>query len=437
MVIVGLLLLGSLTCFTFAALRKFNIRDKKLYAILLGVLVLHICVVLFIHYTGFDPFPGGADYNGYHRDAVEIATRFKSGNFSLENIPLLHYFPVIIGVVYTITAPAMVVGQLFLIWIVLLSVILLYLLVLEIRGDGKGFWLVGLAAIFYPSLLYFSSILLKDSLVVMLSLLGLLLSLKMAKNATPPLFVAFFVTVTALIHFRFYIGFALLFSFIVSWFLISHFEWDRRVKYGLIIIFLLGFSPQIAGLGYYGNMQLQSFLTETAITNYREVAYAPQPIYEPVGPKENNGPKITEPNPFDREDASGTGSSFTVDVNFDNKYKFIANYCLSFIYTLLGPFFWQLRYKKHLLFLLETIPWYFICAVIFYQAYACYKAIGPRQWLAKYKYTLPILLFCIFSVGAISLFISNFGIIARIRMPVLLSLITLLSLPYVWNRRDL
>ncbi|MSU54598.1 MAG: hypothetical protein EXS48_02040 [Candidatus Staskawiczbacteria bacterium] len=423
----GLSLLVFLTMLTFIVLYQCNIRDKRLYRMLLIALVVHSFVVAVLHYTGFNPSPGGADYDGYHHDAVEIALRFKAANFSLQGIPLLHYLPVIIGVVYAITMPTMVVGQLFLVWIVLLSIILLYLLLWELWETGKGFVLVALVAICYPSFLYFSSLLLKDGLVVALSLVGLLLSLKMIKNTTLPLFLAFFATTTLLIHFRFYIGFALLFSCIICWFLLSRLEFSKKMMCGFFMVFLLGFSPQIVGIGYYGHSQLTAFLNEKSVLNYREVAYAPKPDDNPLIQQEANVPPKVHPS-FGGDDVSGTGSSVTVHVNFNNKYKFVINYCLSFAHAFFGPFFWQLRYGKHVLFLLETLPWYVLCFFVALGLYRSFKTNGWRHFFASYARALPILVFSLLALGAMSLFINNFGILVRIRTSVFMALLCLLPL---------
>ncbi len=411
---VGLLLIALLSAITFLALNKLGIGDRKLYMILGLILLLHISVVLLIHCTGFNPFPGGADYEGYSYDAIKIAHRFDNLNFSLEGVALLHYFPVIIGAVYAVTFPAMIVGQLFLVWIVLLSVILLWLLVLEIGGTKKGAFLTGLIAAFYPSFLYFSSLLLKDSLVILLALASLLLIVKILKNFSGLKFLMFFAVLTCLFHFRFYIGFAAIFTFIICWFWISNLKFKERIIYGVAMVLLLGFAPQLTGLGYYGQSPLVSFLNANSIINFREVAYAPKPSDNVFSEFKN--------------DNSGTGSSFTVDVSFGNKYKFVENYLISSNYAFFGPFPWQLRYKKHLLFLLETVPWYFLLCLIFYGAYECLRNNGFKAFLKIYRFTLPILIFSLLVIGALSLFITNFGILARIRIPVFLAMFCLLAL---------
>ncbi len=443
-VIIGLLVLAALTAITFIVLHKNGVYDKNLYSILLAVILLHAALVLFIHYTGFNPFPGGADADGYHAQAVEIASRLHQGIFSLEGIPLLHYFPVIIGVLYAFTLPAMVIGQLFLVWLVALSVLLMYFLVLEIGGTSKGFLLPGITVLFYPSFLYFNSLLLKESLVIALSIAGLLVAIKICKKFSIIYFAVLFAIITAITHFRFYIGFALLFSFLISWFVIASMPLKKRLCLGLGLVIILGFSPQLTGIGYYGRFAVASFLNVDAITNFREVVYSPEAANnQQIQPGETSQPEIVadqnQPEIVQgggkiitgedlRQDTSGTGSSFKVEVAADNKFKFVINYGISFLYTVLGPFFWQLRYTKHFLFLLEVIPWYIVGAFVLWRAYCRWRQTSAKEFFRYYRYALPLVLFSLLALGAISLFINNFGIIFRIRMPATIAIICLLGL---------
>jgi len=410
--LAGLLLVFVLMCATFIVLKSLKLFSKELKAVMLLMFFLHLAVVLCIYLTGFNPFPGGADYVGYNHDAIIIAQRVRSMNFNISDMGLLHYYPLIIGYVYAFSVPDMVVGQMFMIWIAVLCAVFLYFLALELGCSKKGAFWVCVACSLYPSFLYFGSLLLKDGLIVLLVLAGLLLAVKILKKYSGIQFLIFFAILTALMHFRFYIGFALMFSFIISWFLAANQKLFKKVLLGLGLILLIGFSPQIAGLGYYGQQAFKDFLNIGSITNYREKAYVPESYYEPGG---SGGPSL-----------SGNDSSFVVSVNSGNKFRFIMNYGTSYVYSFLGPFPWQLKFKKHLMFLFETIPWYFLLIVSFYGICRKIKKTSLAEFLRENKFFLPILIFSAFAFGALSLFINNFGIIARIRMPIFISMFSLL-----------
>ncbi len=420
---VGLLLIFFLFVITFLILLKIGIKDKELYLLLLVVFLIHLAVVLFIYYAEFKPFGGGADYEGYNQTAIEIAQRFKQGNFSLAGIRLGHYFPLLIGIIYIFTLPEMIVGQLFTVWLAALSVLFVYLIVKEISGSKKWAFLIGLIVCFYPSYLYFGSLLLKDTLVIPLVLSGLLLSVKMIKNFSWQKFLIFFVILTGTIHLRFYIGYALIFSFIFCWFLVSALNFKKRVVYGIVIVFLLGFSPQILGNGYYGTNAIKHYFNPEIITVYREVIYAPPETSPPETSPPETSPPETSPPETSPNSLSGLSSSFTAETSFKG-------YSQTFIYSLLGPFPWQIRYQRQIFALLETIPWYFLFFIIVFGLIKSIRRKGTLEAIKNYQFAVPLLVFAIMSLAALSLFITNFGIIVRIRIPSFIALLCLISLSF-------
>ncbi|MBA7593026.1 hypothetical protein ES708_35235 [subsurface metagenome] len=107
---VGLLLIIFLTTITFLVLHKFGKRDKILFLLFLVTLFIHLIAVLFIHYAHFQPFSGGeGDYIVYQQQAQEIAQRIHRGDFSLQGLVIGHYYPVIIGYIYALTLPEMII----------------------------------------------------------------------------------------------------------------------------------------------------------------------------------------------------------------------------------------------------------------------------------------------------------------------------------------
>lgn len=456
---VGLLFLCFLIFSTFLFFKKIAVNDKKLYALIFIGLLVHLSVALFIYYTNFKPFNGGSDSDVYHQTAVEISRRFKQGNFSLSGLYSNHYFPAIIGIIYLLVLPDMLVGQMFAVWLFIVSIIILYFLISEIGGSAKMRFFAILAVIFYPSYLYFGSVLLKDIVVVPLVLLGLLLSVKMYKNFKALKFLSFFIVLTGLIHLRFYVGFALMFSFLICWFLISPATSGPRFGgtisnrqnkfiYGITFVFLLGFSPQILGYGYYGITPFKGYLNKERITTYREITYAPilKPVTAPTpttisasSPASTFAPTLAPtfaptlaptlaPTPA-MEIPGGRGSSYVIKTGFgEGVFSFLKNYSLSFAYAILGPPPWQLKEKRHLFFLLETIPLYFLFSFSVFNIFKKIRKEKLDNLLKIYKFTLPILIFSLMAFGALSLYINNFGIIARIRIPMFISLLAVATL---------
>ncbi len=466
---VGLLFIFLLTLGVFIILFYGGVKNKDVYLLFLIAIAVHLGAVACIVYSNFH-LGGGADFTGYHQSAMDIAERFRQGNFSLDGVGLLNYWPVLVAVVYAVTIPAMIVGQLFTVFLSALAILVLYFIIIEIGGFKKvAFWF-SLLVVFYPSHLYFGSVLLKDAVVIPLILLGLWLSLRMYKKFSVILFLGFFLILTCLTHLRFYVGFALLFSFIISWFLLSNFNIKKRAIYGLVMISILGFSSQILGNGYYGFNNFKEFLNIKKITDFREVTYnsvalksqepsaavvtkasnpAPAPAPAPIPTSPANSvlvlgsvpsiitPKTPtiEPVPVpqkaqeEQSSSAGEGSSFVIETGFkQGPLKFVENSLRSFVYALLGPFPWQIRYQRQIIALLETIPWYIFIVLWMYLAVDFIKKRGGREFLRSHAFALPLLLFGVFALGALSLFINNYGIITRIRIPMILSFVAIMSL---------
>lgn len=420
----GIILISFLTLITFLVLSKTGTKSRTLSLLFIIVLLIHFGTVLFIHYAHFQPFSGGyGDYTVYQKQAQEIAQRVRQGNFSLEEIEMSHYYPVIIGYIYALTVPEMFIGQLFAVWLAAISVLLVYLIILEIGGTKKQAFLIGLITGIYPSYLFFGSLLVKDTLVAPLLLGGLLLTLKLIKDFSWKNFVIFYIVLTVVIHFRFYVGYALLFTFIPCWLLLSKLNLKKKFINGIIIIILLGFIPQFLGLGYYGFKTINYFVNPEIITSYREVAYASLPSSAAETPETPSGSLISRifPNIEKASGGSGTGSTIKLKTEIESPSNFLINCSKSFVYVLLGPLPWQMRTYTHLYALLETIPWYFLLFFVIKGAFITLK---------RKRIALPLLVFSIISLGVLSLFIANYGIITRIRIPSFIALFCLIPLGF-------
>jgi hypothetical protein len=412
--------------FLCAITLSFIKKRKNLSLFFLIVFLTHISAVFFIYYAHFEPFGGAGDYIEYNLVAQEVASRAHEGSLSLKGIEISHNYPIIVGYIYSLSYPDMLLGQIFNAWISALLVIFIYLIVIEIGGSEKQGFLAGLAANFYPSLLFFGSLLLKDALVVLLSLVSLFFILKLIKNFSLGKFLIFYFILGSLIHFRIYVGYAALLAFLTCWMLFSNLKFKKRIIYLIIMIPFLGLLPQIfAGQSYFATGFFSRYLNKETITFYRETVYAPQAPAQPADPKPAD-PKPADPKPADPKPADpqppkfsskGRGSSIIIKTGLENPFSFLKNTSLSFLHAFLGPLPWQINRSKLFFVLLETIPWYFL---LFFIIKATIKNIRK-----KYKDFLPLIVFSFFVFGVLAVFITNFGIIARIRMPAVLSLLCL------------
>jgi hypothetical protein len=147
--------------------------------------------------------------------------------------------------------------------------------------------------------------------------------------------------------------------------------------------------------GYFGVGGLKYFLNKDVVINYRHAISF-------VG---GNG--------------SGSGSDLGLKINFNNPVDFIISYSTGFIYVLLGPFVWQLKYARHFLTLFEMIPWYFMLYFIINGIIKCIR---------EKKYSSYILLvFAVVFLAALALFdSSNFGLFMRTRIAAFVALLCFL-----------
>ncbi|MDO8530221.1 MAG: FkbM family methyltransferase [bacterium] len=408
---------------------------KAVSALFLIVFLIHAAGVFLIHYTGFQPFSGGrGDYTAYHVHATEISNRLQARNFSVGGLALDHYYPVIIGYLYFLTLPSMLMGQLLNAWIVALTAVVVFLITKRLGGGVKEGVMAGLVACFYPSLFFYGSLLLKDALVIFLAAMALLLTIELVRHFSFRTFGIFYLVLAAATHFRFYIGYTLIFTFIISWTILASMPVKKRLMYGAVLIALIGFIPDIAMLGlgrqgYFGANNIKQFSKLVTILGYRDQGkqsyssqfpVSPTPSLQPTHPPVPLEPGPGAPEPAGR-DLDGN-SSVSVDINFGNPTAFIRDISLSFVYVILGPFPWQLTQKRHLFTLLEMIPWYFLLFFIVRGISASLRR--------NHKAAVPLLIFCFAVFGILSFYINNFGIITRIRMPAFLVLLCFFPLGF-------
>ena len=127
----------------------------------------------------------------------------------------------------------------------------------------------------------------------------------------------------------------------------------------------------------------------------------------------------------------GNGSTFVIETGLNGGVvKFLKNSSQSFMYSLLGPFPWQFRYRRQMIGLFETIPWYIFIIIYLVVSINFIRKKGISNFLKFYRLSLPLLLFGILTIGALSMFINNYGVISRVRIPALICLFALMSLGY-------
>jgi 4-amino-4-deoxy-L-arabinose transferase-like glycosyltransferase len=444
--LIALALLLFLSGVTITALRL----RKSAMVLFFVVVFIHLAATLVIHYTEFYPFGGGqGDQKAYHIVATAISEDFRQGIFShvliqehLRAGRTGHYYPVIIGGLYGLTIPDPIVGKMVSVWFAALSALLVYWVALEIKASPKGALIVGFAAGIYPSYLYFGSLLLRESIVACFTLASMLLIVKLMKQFSWTLFSFFYMALFILIHFRFYVGLAVLFTFIISWFIASQFFWRKRIIYGGLLAILLGFIPLVLNHGFYGISEITYYLQADQVTSRRVSGKIERsqvngslPFIEET--KDIGSTYLLEysdsvhekekyTSPFDKEvdflffsQKDEAGSTVIVWSDSKNPFLFLKSYITSFFSVALGPFPWHIKYVRQLLVLAETIPW---LVVMFFTVKGLFW--NRKEW----RLYLPILLVAFGVFAEIALLLNNYGTYMRIRIPAFLVFLPLLAL---------
>jgi hypothetical protein len=407
---VGFLLLSFLVSLTFLMIAKSSGHSRNLGILFLVVIFVHLIAALFIYYFHFYPFGGGeGDQFYYNQTAVELAARFHSGNFSIQGYDSMYpyyyvsqVYPVVVAVLYAVALPSVIIGQILNVWIVALSILLLYLIVIEIGGSGKAAFLVGLIACIYPSYLYFGSLLIRDAIVAFLSLLCLLLIIKLTKKISIKNILLFCLAAGLLVHFRFYVGLIMIGVFLFSWFVFFPIQAKKKIVCGALILVLFSLLPMLFGQGLFGENYFKKFLNTQAITFLREGTGAASSV----------APNIN----------FNSGSTVVIKTGFDNPVTFIGNSLQSFLSVALGPFPWQVRLARQLFSLPEVIAWWFLVFLIIR---------GVFRYEGKYRLIIPLILFALLFFAVSSVFIDNFGTYMRIRIPAFLTLFALADLNFL------
>ena len=411
---IGIFIIAALSFLVFLLINKIGIKDKKIYLLFLIAILIHLLAVVFIYYANFYPFGGGAgDQSKYHQMATELSERFRQGNFSIKGFdeiyPTLyvsHYYPVVLAVLYALAAPSMIIGMCLNAWFAALSIVFLYLIVKEIGGTDNNAFLAGLIATVYPSYLYFGSLLIRDAILVCFVLFALLFLIKLIKNFSWKIFLILSLAMGVVLHFRFYMGAVLMLTLIVSSFFLNldnkekinpvrKIYFSNGVKFGLCVLLILGFFPQIfSGQGYFGLNFFQTFLNDKNMQNIGDQGFlqAESMVIEKVG--------------------------------FDNPIKFAGNIASSLLFISIGPFPWHIKYPRQLFALAETIPWYFLIILIIIGGIAYFKR-------KNYKLIIPLLIFSFATLSVLSVFLDNFGTYMRIRIPVFLALLALADFSWI------
>jgi hypothetical protein len=354
--------------------------------------LLRIVATLILHYysiqigrEGYYPFSVGSDDRFHYGIATEVAFRLRESYFVEPQVFMGFYYPVFLGMFYAVSGASLLAGQLLNAWLGALTVIPVYLLTRRLSNNCTKASLASLLVALYPSHIFNSTQLLKDSLVVLLGLIALyeLVSLLQRFNVIGT--ARLLLWLIALVLLRGYVAYSLVLVTAVSLLFSLHFSRPRRAFYLIALVLVAGLTLSAMGRGFLGIRQIVAMLNPEFLSSFRETAYS-------IG-----------------------GSSLGLRLDYSSPLTFLRGGSVSLMYLVLAPFPWQIRSLEWGLAGLEMLGWYAILPLVLK---------GSVTAISKPLHR-PVLLLALGLFIAIALFSDNIGANTRLRMLPLICLMIL------------
>jgi hypothetical protein len=142
-------------------------NDKRIFRLMLAALVLRFCGALARSFVAIQVYGGLSDAIAYHNAGVQLAERFRSGNFDTGLTPLsaTNFIKVVTGIVYSFIGPTKLGGYFFFAWLAFLGSFLFYRAFVTALPEGQR-GLYALLIFFLPSLVFWPSSIGKEAWLV-------------------------------------------------------------------------------------------------------------------------------------------------------------------------------------------------------------------------------------------------------------------------------
>ena len=373
------------------------------FAIRAGVaLVLHPLLVTNVRREGgrFDTFVGFMFEDDRAFDVVSWAlARLWSGqipNTASSQDYLINNYTLLMGGVYYLLGRDVMGPKLLNCVFGALAAVAAYALAKELGGKRAGIFAAVLTA-FFPSLILWSALNLKDTLVVLLIAVTTLGGLKFAKRPSIAWAIVTILAFAALENIRLYVFFALGWLLWMSFFIANRAPWRQRLAVGV------PFAVALLSVVYITNQSQQLGLR-----------YLSDKRFEALASSREFGAREAESG-IELEQVPRTEGGYSIQLR-------TAPTVLP--YVLWGPFPWKAEGSRQAAAVPETLAWYGIQAL----ALAGMLAYRRERWRDLF---LPVA-FCGGLVFIFSLIEGNVGTIYRHRAMLLVPAFAVAGLGYVW-----
>lgn len=351
-----------------------------------GLAMLAIHIFSLNHgFGGFYPLASGHDDGFYFGVASDAARGVDVG-------VLPSFYPQALGALFSLTGPDLILGKLLNVVAGAGAVSIGVLLARDLAReeatlDGKSedeagasaeraAHLAGFALCFYPSLLWYSTQLVKDPILIFFGLWALLLTIRLLRRPTLGGVLLLPFAVYGLFVFRTYAALVLVFAILL-------FTVRFRRKWLVPIVLAAALGPLAVGQGLFGWNQIQPWLDAERLESFREVVY------------------------------STGGSAANVTVDYSTPGGFLSSYPISLATAMFGPFPWQWRGGASLAAVPEVLV---VWPLVPLWLRGLREIVRGRRGRAPGGYAAFLMIFSVLLIAAVSLFSDNIGANTRLRL---------------------
>ncbi len=341
------------------------------------------CILIHLYslamgYGGFYPIASGADDVSY----FELTQRIYNG---LDVPYISNDYPFALAIFYRLVGgPDLLVGQLLNVLAGAVTVGFGVLLVQELTRKGfpvqarrRAVRWAGIFLTFYPSLLWYSTQLVKDPLLVMFGMAALYYQVCLLRRFRWELALGWLISFAGLFPFRPYAAAALGLSLLIY---IVRFKPKWLVPSFVAIAVL----PYLLGKGWFGLSMLQGAAINTeTVAQFRQSTYS-------IG-----------------------GSSAGITINYSNPVLFLLTYSYSFATAMFGPFPWQIKAMGQAVALPEAMIMWTLFPLWLRGVRDLRRRIKPG---AAPRREAALLIFSLVLIGVIAIFSDNIGANTRLRL---------------------
>ena len=361
-------------CLSRAALQWFL---TALGVRLVACILIHF-YSLALGYGGFYPLASGADDVTYW----DLTQRIYAGM----DVPFIaNDYPYVLARFYHLVGgPDLFVGKLLNVFAGALTVWFGVLLVQELTRRGysskarkRAVRWAGILLTFYPSLLWYSTQLVKDPLLVLAGMAALYFQVCLLRRFRPALVVGWLISFAGLFPFRPYAAAALAISILI-------YMLRFKPKWLVPAFVTVAVLPYLLGKGWFGLASIQNVATSAdTIAQFRQSSYS-------IG-----------------------GSSAGITINYSNPILFLLTYSYSFATAMFGPFPWQIKAVGQAVALPEAMGMWALFPVWWRGVRNLRRRVKPRTPARR---EVALLLFSLVLIGIIAVFSDNIGANTRLRL---------------------